>query len=690
MTRRTRQWALGYSFLSCCVISAVLSCADVSSEANGYISLLKNYSIITVPNISSQQSHWKVRHYQVFITALPECANIRRFRIRGELIEGWTINNRGTLRLDYSPPLRRPDVLYSVLISLRSPAGGTLGVTFSADPDAPSLQGYIAQENVLTWSLRTPLIADTAVHIYELKSVLPVLSSNIRHVFIRPTNLAGAFFSIEFIRLVFQEEHLANIPRGLGWFGLSEIYQEGIAVRTPDTITMTRLIPENAKLELSEGPMEEIATIFQVTVRPVNKFSFANSRTFQSKVTTPNRWVPWVIDMSDFGGIRVSLSLSLKSSERRALAFWGNPVIRQVNAAGERQAISPKPQGVIVVWIDSIRKDHLDTYGYQRATAPVLRRVAQEGALFLDCVSQATWTKPSTTSLLTSLYPGTHRVVDFSDRLAPATVTLPRILRDAGYSTLSLSSILLTGRFSNLHIGFDEVHESSSFPDRDSSKTARLYVSQINEWLARCKDSPFFIFLHIFDPHDPYKPLPPYDRLWEKPAKVAYHERLLSRLRNAVSDPLLRRFGKPTEKELGRAGIDPNLYLPVEIGWYDGSIRGMDAEIGRLFNQLSYLKLDRKTLVVIAGDHGEEFLDHGRMFHGQSLYRELTDVPLIMWWPGRIPPGTVITSTVEIVDIMPTILSLASLPIPPSSQGVDLAPLLTAKSRTDHRFDERS
>jgi arylsulfatase A-like enzyme len=150
-----------------------------------------------------------------------------------------------------------------------------------------------------------------------------------------------------------------------------------------------------------------------------------------------------------------------------------------------------------------------------------------------------------------------------------------------------------------------------------------------------------------------------------------------------ISDPLLKVFGMPTRDELRKAGFDPEAYVAFDRNWYDGSIRGMDAEVGRLTETIRSLGMDRRTLVVFTGDHGEEFLEHGRTFHGQSTYGELNRVALMMWGPGSIPSGAVIGETVETVDVMPTLLDLSGLPIPEEAQGESLVPLL--RPATPHR-----
>lgn len=233
-------------------------------------------------------------------------------------------------------------------------------------------------------------------------------------------------------------------------------------------------------------------------------------------VTSPHRWEPATVDLAAFTGRKVTLSLALEAERPGALGFWGAPAVRSHGADPARADSGPdagSPQGVILVWADTLRRDHLGAYGYGRPTSPRIDRLAREGALFRDCVGQATWTKVATPTLMTSLYPSSHGVRDFSDRLPASAVTMAEVYRDAGYATLSLSSILFTGKFTNLHRGFEEVHEDTSLPDRESSKTARIYVDRLLPWLEAHRDAPFFVFLHVSDPHDPYRPPPPYDTL---------------------------------------------------------------------------------------------------------------------------------------------------------------------------------
>ena len=193
---------------------------------------------------------------------------------------------------------------------------------------------------------------------------------------------------------------------------------------------------------------------------------------------------------------------------------------------------------------------------------------------------------------------------------------------------------------------------------------------------------PFFVFLHVFDPHDPFEPREPYATMWADPAHKAEHEEQLEAVREHIENPVLRQFGMPDRRALEAAEIDPEAYVSYDQDWYDGSIRGMDVELGRLVERLRSLGLDEDTLVVFMSDHGEEFLEHGRMFHGHTVYNELTQVPLVMRWPGVIPSGVVVDENVELIDIMPTLLDLSGLPHPEGLQGRSLLPFVAPADDT--------
>jgi arylsulfatase A-like enzyme len=391
-------------------------------------------------------------------------------------------------------------------------------------------------------------------------------------------------------------------------------------------------------------------------------------------VTTPYRWERQPVDLSEFAGRNVQLTLSVSGEGQGIPGLWGTPIIRSRTAMA-----ADAPRGVILIQADTLRPDHLGLYGHKRDTAPFLARVAAEGAVFKNVYAQAGWTKVSTSSIMTSLYPSTHGVFSIDDRLPAAATTLAEVYREAGYATLSLSSVMFTGQYTNLHQGFEELHEQSSLVDATgafTSKTAREYVDRATDWIERHRDAPFFLYLHVFDPHSPYEPRRPYDAMWADPAKRDEHVKQLASLRKTIADPFLAGRGMATPEEMVKAGVDPAAYLAHDKDWYDSSIRALDAELARLFERLRATGLDRNTAVVFLSDHGEEFHEHGRMWHGQSTYGEMVRVPLVVRWPDRVPAGGVIDEPVQLIDVMPTLLDVSRLQPPQGLQGQSLAPLL--------------
>jgi arylsulfatase A-like enzyme len=594
--------------------------------------------------------------------------------VRDGRLAGRTTDDFPLLSVERTSDVDGRDLVHAVEVRLRTSAGANLGVSY-VDDDRVDFDKVIDGAKVFPWSTTVPIIAGEELRTYTLTPSRPVTASRIRHLVLRPTDAAGASFEIAWVRVVFRREHLASIPSGIGWHGLSEIYRETLVSRSPETIRLEVALPDRPWLDLGIGTIENSPVTFRVAV---SRGGADETPLLERTVTTANRWEETPIDLSPWAGRTVTLSLSLGAEEGGTLGFWGSPSVRDLGAAPPVAARrAAPPQGVILIWADTLRRDHLDIYGYGRTTAPAVARMAREGALFTDSHVNGTWTKVSTTSLFTSLYPPTHGVREFSDRLPAGATTLAEVYRDAGYATLSLSSIMFTGKFTNLHQGFEQVHESGSVPDELDSKTARAFVDRLLPWLDAHREVPFFVFLHVSDPHDPFLPYAPYDTMWGDPAWKEEHQANQEKARDAIDDPLMKAFGMPNRAELDKAGIDPGTYIGREQAWYDGSIRGMDAEIARLLERLRHLGLAGRTLVVFTADHGEEFLEHGRMFHGQTAYGELANAPLVMWGPGgHVPPGVTVAGTTQAIDIMPTLLELSGLPAPDGVQGRSLVPLL--------------
>jgi arylsulfatase len=580
------------------------------------------------------------------------------------------------LQIERTQDLDNRDQFYAIEIRMKASAGATVSVITRGPAPVPwgDVERGLKQA---AWPISAPLTPGPEMQTYTLKSAAPLNAARIRRILIRPTDATGATFEIESVRLVFRREYLAGLPSGVSFQGLGEIYRESLVTRAPETMTFAVTVPDRAWLDLGVGTIDDQPATFRVSMKPQGAASERVLR--EDLVTTPYRWERTPIDLASFAGQTVTVSLSM-IGDAGTVGLWGAPVIRSRPAAAEGSGAPVRPRGVIWIHADTLRPDHLSAYGAARDTTPFLKKLSGEGVVFTNAMSQATWTKASTSSFLTSLYPTTHGVVRQSDRLPASVATVADVYRAAGYATLSLSSVVFTGQFTNLHKGFEEVHEATSQSDAVyTSKSAREYVDRTTDWIDAHKDGPFFIYLHVFDPHPPYEPRRPYESTWADPAKRDEHIKQRDALRKTIKDPGMAPRGMATTEEMKAAGVDPGSYLAYDKDWYDGSIRALDAELARLFERLRADGLDDKIAVVFMSDHGEEFQDHGRMWHGQSAYGELAHVPLVIRWPGRIPGGGRVDDVVESIDIMPTVLDFSQLSHPKGMQGQTLVPLLGIK-----------
>ena len=600
--------------------------------------------------------------------------------IRAGRLVGKSTNSFPLIYLERAAGVEDLDLLHAIDIRMRVSAGANLSVRLMGGDEPLDFNRILDDRLGFPWVTKAALQPGGEFQNYELTPQIFETTSRIKHILINPTDATDATFEIESIRLVFRKEHLAEIPSASGWHGLHDIYHETLVTRTPERIEMPLNLPAEPRLDLSIGTIQEGAVQFEIGIRPSGAPAQQNQWLLRRTLTSPHRWEPLRIDLSRYAGQEVKLTMALSGSSKGLLGFWGSPLVwNMANARRARQDHPNRPQGVILIWSDTTRSDHLNFYGYGRETAPTLAQMAKEGALFQYCVGQATWTKVATPSLFTSLYPTSHSVHQIQDRLPASADTIAEIFRGNGYATVSFSALPFTGQASNMHQGFQEVHEGTSlvYTPREG-KNAREFVDRALPWLERNRELPFFMFLHLFDAHDPFEPRPPYNTMWAKPGDGEVYERICKKVKPLIEDPNRRNFGKgmPNLAELKKSGEDPNVYINIEKDWYDGSIRGLDAEIARLRERLQELGLSDRVLIVYASDHGEEFFDHGAKLHGHTTYSELNHVALFFDWPGFLPSGKTIPVPVRTIDIMPTILDVCQIGHPKPIQGQSLLPLM--------------
>ena len=587
-----------------------------------------------------------------------------------------------------SDGLDNPDVLHLIEIRARVSAGANLSVIFDS-AEAPNAQGLAMQGTLIPWALSSPLITGEEFQTYAIP-VGNALNAHAagaelngygtRQILIRPSDTAGADFEIESIRLVFRREYMATVPSGVSWQAFEHRGKETIVTRAAERVSYDLSLPSAPWLDVAIATAERLPVTFRVSAVQSGEVVFSSERT----LTTSGRWEPLAVDLAELAGRRVTLSLELESEQPGALGFWGAPAIRNSGAAPS--AAAGAPRGVILFVADTLRRDHLMPYGYPRETSPNLERLAAEGALMLDNQANSTWTKVSVPSMHSSTYPRTNQVQQMLDRLPAAATTLAEVYREAGYATLGLSANWFVGSATNLHQGFEDFEEAAALDDEvgdTPSKSARAQVDRLLPWLEQHRDVPFFVNLHVTDPHSPFMPQAPYDTYWGDAGTRRRHEEGMEKLRQVrptfveVGPPA---GGEPTTVGLREAGVNPIDILQQHYDWYDGSIRAMDAELGRIVETIERLGLRDDVLLVFVSDHGEEFLEHGGHFHRQ-IYGENSNVPLVIWAPGRIEPGTVVSETIQSLDLMPTMLELSGLPAPETVQGQSFVPLLASRER---------
>jgi arylsulfatase A-like enzyme len=303
-----------------------------------------------------------------------------------------------------------------------------------------------------------------------------------------------------------------------------------------------------------------------------------------------------------------------------------------------------KARGIVLISIDSLRRDHVGTYGYPRPTTPSLDTLAAGGLVCEDAVSASSWTLPAHLSMFTSVDPAAHGGVDADQRFNGSVPTLARLLRDAGYATQAVTShIYLSSAF-----GVDEGFEHLDFrDDRPAAEVADRAIALLD----RIGDRPFLLFLHFFDVHFHYQP-PQYTRALFPSRYQGPRHGMNKDFRNLTT------------------ADTPPEYLEHLLSLYDGEIRYTDDEIGRVLQHARQRGLDRSTLFVVTADHGDEFLDHGSWGHTRKLYEEIVRIPLILAGPGvaaRREPRQA-----SLLDVAPTLLDWAGLTVPQHMQGASL------------------
>ncbi|MCE9595572.1 MAG: sulfatase [Planctomycetes bacterium] len=386
---------------------------------------------------------------------------------------------------------------------------------------------------------------------------------------------------------------------------------------------------------------------------------------------------------------------------RRAIERTGALLALLVGLVGAACSREPRVN-VLLISIDTLRADHLHCYGYEPETSPRIDALAKEGVLFENAVSSTSWTLPAHLTMLSGLPISAHSVCEerLYDRHDAHDVRIPPPLRGnlvseplsaAGYRTAGFYSWKYLDDSFGFDAGFDVWERRgldlfshptlglefgrlrkakdvegmkamlAAYPELVDPKrrTSPEVVDSAIEWLDGTRsggDAPFFLFVHLFDVHAPYKPPEGFDRFGPKPSDPASDEPVV-----------------------------PREHLRRQIGLYDGGIAYVDSQVGRLLDHLDQLGLAENTLVILTADHGEEFMEHGALGHRQQLYRESIGVPLILRQKGEFTAGRRVAETVGLVDIVPTILAATKVEPLHALPGADLGAIARGEAGPKER-----
>jgi arylsulfatase A-like enzyme/Tfp pilus assembly protein PilF len=307
-------------------------------------------------------------------------------------------------------------------------------------------------------------------------------------------------------------------------------------------------------------------------------------------------------------------------------------------------APAPRDANVLLITLDTTRADHLSCYGPHGAKTPHLDGLAARGVRFAQATAQVPLTLPSHACIMTGAYPPVHGLRDMGGFILDQShPTIASLAQSAGFATAAFVGSRAVARHFGLSHGFDIYDddmgaqtEEGKLPGIFPERRAGVVTNRALEWLKQNAGKKFFLWVHYYDPHEPYDPPEPY--------KHQYAQRL-----------------------------------------YDGEIAYMDEQVGRLLDGLEQFGLGSRTLVVAVGDHGESLGEHGELTHGIFLYDATLHVPLIVSGPD-VPGGKVIEDQVRSIDLHPTVMEFLHLAPSREAQGVSLWPLIQSGTRVRSNY----
>jgi len=346
------------------------------------------------------------------------------------------------------------------------------------------------------------------------------------------------------------------------------------------------------------------------------------------------------------------------------MPLWENPLIFQ----------SRKDEGinVILISLDTLRPDHLGSYGYKRNTSPNIDSMVEDSTIFTNTYSTSSWTLPAHISLLTGLNNFHHGIYFPSQRMNPKEITIANILKNHQYYTAAITGGGYLSPKYGFANGFDNYYAMRIGKAVDLRLNEVEHLARLScQWLKENKNKSFFLFLHTYQPHDPYA----------NPSKAG----------QSFLQPQSRwkqiRMESVLDDNNRFAVLSPEESQNV-VDLYDGEIKYTDdSYIRPIIQTLKELNLYDNTMIIITSDHGEEFYEHNGWLHDHSLYDEGIRIPLIIKFPKSKFKGSRVEFITRITDIGPTILDQLKVNTTlKEMDGKSLLPMIKGEETADRTF----
>ena len=453
--------------------------------------------------------------------------------------------------------------------------------------------------------------------------------------------------------------------------------RRSLYMHAPGRIAYQVRVPEQGRLDVGLGVLrEDLPVTFAISARRRS----GELETLLDEVYSDHRhWAQRSVDLSHLAGQTLTLTLEARSQKAGAVALWAVPTV-----SGARSTAKPN---IIFYVIDGAGADYMSVYGYNRRTTPNLERIAAEGAIFERAYSNSSWTRTSTPSFLTSLQ---HSVLgglrNGRNPVPDEVLTSAEHLHRAGYQTAEFTSNANAGRISNLERGVD-VFRDAGVPNWSASSVP--LQGSFWRWREEYPAEPYWVHFQTTDVHNDHVPVAPFGGLFVSPERRRNADEWIERTEQIPETPDLRII-----EAIDRIGVGQVEYWTAGRDLHDETMAHQDYQLGQLVARLKAAGEWERTLLIVAADHSVAAgsWDYRllmrdpqppHVYHddpGTPMLRPgVSGIPMIFVWPGRIAPGRRFSQPVSMIDMLPTILDLADLPMPEVMQGQSLAPLLLGR-----------